>query len=101
MHISAMGAHAFAPAVPTLAPDAIMQADASAPAVLADAPLAVMLADARAPAVLAAAQLLLWRLCWQMLVPLHSLGGYIHTYMYTHTHTHRIVTWMPVLFGLM
>ena len=48
-----MGAHAFA--VPAVAPDA------------------VMLADARAPAVLAAAQLILWRLCWQMLVPPQSL----------------------------
>ena len=48
-----MGAHAFAPAVPAVAPDAVMLADARAPAVLAVAPLAAMLADARAPAVLA------------------------------------------------
>ena len=51
---SALGAHAFAPAV---APDAVMLADARAPAVLAPAPDAVMRADARAPAVLAPAPL--------------------------------------------
>ena len=51
IHISAMGAHAFA--VPAVAPDAVMLADAGAPAVLAPAPLAVMLADTRTPAVLA------------------------------------------------
>ena len=76
-----MRAHAFAPAVPAVAPDAVMLADARAPAVLAGAPDAVMMADARAPAVLACAPLavmqsapaflhaLLSRLCWQMLAP--------------------------------
>ena len=39
-----MGAHAFAPAVPAVAPDAIMLADARAPAVLTPVPLALMLA---------------------------------------------------------
>ena len=42
-----------APAVLTLAPDAVMFVDARTPAVLAGAPLALMLTDARAPAVLA------------------------------------------------
>ena len=47
---SAMGAHAFAPAVPAVSPDAVMLADARAPAVLAGAAAAVMLAEAHAPA---------------------------------------------------
>jgi hypothetical protein len=56
-----MLADVVAPAVLSLAPDAVM--------LLADAPLAVMLADAGAPAVLAPAP----RLCWQMLAPPQSL----------------------------
>jgi hypothetical protein len=56
-----MLADAGAPAVLSLAPDAVM--------LLADAHLAVMLADAGAPAVLAPAP----RLCWQMLAPPQSL----------------------------
>ena len=46
---SAMGARAFAPAIPAVVPDAFMRADTRAPAVLAGAPAAVMLKDACPP----------------------------------------------------
>ena len=51
----AVGAHAGAAALATVAPLAVMLADTSAPAVLAGDPLELMLADACAPTVLALA----------------------------------------------
>ena len=59
-----MLADARAPAVLAHVPQAVMLADDRAPAVLAHVPVAVMLADA--PQSL---QVLLRRLCWQMLAP--------------------------------
>ena len=67
-----MLADAGAPAVLAGVPHAVMLADAGAPAVLASAPLAVMLADAGFPHSL---QLLLMRLCSQMLAPPQSVTG--------------------------